>query len=190
MPAMLSDSIPSDCNDIVVYDLDGTLIQQDSLGIQIWVVAKLSPIYFIYAISILLIRGRLSFKKLVFELLENLDTYDNWLNRITLNQIVLDDFNMKKSKNCMIIIATAAYTKTAMKILNHLGITPDLLIASDEKDNLKGKEKLAALKPYISNKRWIYFGDSKSDQPLFEAADKAFIVKREPNGSRKIWPYI
>lgn len=176
----------SDSADIAVFDMDGTLIYQDSLGVQVWMIAKLSPKNFIYAILILLFRGRLFFKKLVFELLEKLDSYDNWLKSIILNELVLNELNVMVSKNYKIIIATAAYTKTAMKILNHLGISPDHLIASNEKDNLKGEEKLAALQPYIHNKRWIYFGDSKSDQPLFEAADKAFLVKNEKKGSKII----
>lgn len=187
---MLFDPIHSDHIDIAVFDLDGTLIQQDSLGVQIWAIAKLSPKNFIYAISILLIKGRLVFKRVVFELLEKLDTHNHWLNRITLNKIVFNELTIMISKNCKIIIATAAYTKTAKKILINLGIFPDLLIASDETDNLKGKKKLAALQPYIQNKQWIYFGDSKSDQPLFEAADEAILVKKEHNGNRTIWPYI
>jgi len=162
--------------DLAVFDLDGTLINQDSLFEQVKALYKLSKFAFLDSFRHLFLKSRVSYKKLIFELNENFDNNSLSMMNIKLNKTVKKEFDNYKVNGIKIIIATAAYERTAVKVLKKIRLSPDVLIATKRKDNLKGKAKLFALTPYIKNKSWAYYGDSISDKWLFKSASLAYKV--------------
>ena len=165
--------------EIVVFDLDGTLILQDSLLEQTIAIIKNNKLKSLFLLSILLFKGRISYKKIIFAVNEKFDKNATAMRNIKTNKKVLDLFNDYRSQNLKVIIATAAYYKTAIKVLEKIQVIPDVLIATKNNVNLKGKQKLAALSKIVRGKKWAYFGDSISDTPLFRDANYSYLVKNE-----------
>ena len=162
--------------DIAVFDLDKTLILQDSLFEQIKALFQLSKQSCFYSFYFLFKHGRVLFKKKIFQYNKELDNSLLSLANIRVNNIVKKEFNIYKENGKKVIIATAAYRKTALKVLERIRLYPELLIATEDKANLKGKLKLEALQPHIQNTKWAYYGDSSSDIPLFKSANFAYKV--------------
>ena len=101
------------------------------------------------------------------------------MRNIESNPKILILLNEYKNQGSKIIVATAAYFRTAIKVLKKIEVLPDALIATKASKNLKGKQKLDALSKEINGKRWAYFGDSSSDIPLFRAANLSYIVQKD-----------
>lgn len=77
-----------------------------------------------------------------------------------------------------LVLATAATAAVAREVARHLGIFSEVL-ASDERTNLKGRAKLAAVRELCAARGWdrfAYLGDSRADLPLWRAADEAYAV--------------
>ncbi len=166
--------------DIVVFDMDGTLIKHDSLYIQIKKLAVIRFHQLVYAFIMYLFKNRVVFKRLVHDFLERADKQDSWLKNIKHNQSVMEELHTLQSQGYPIIIATGAYIKTAIKVLTHINIKPQTLIATENNENMTGRHKLKYLQPYIHNKTWAYYGDSqKSDPPIFHEADQAFLIQQD-----------
>jgi len=163
--------------EIAVFDLDGTLILQDSLLEQTVAIIKNHKFKSLFLLPILLFKGRIHYKKIIFAINEKFDKNVTAMKNIKANKKVLDCFNDCKSQNLKVIIATAAYYKTAIKVLEKIKIIPDGLIATKSNLNLKGKQKLAALSKIVMGKKWAYFGDSISDIPLFRESNYSYLVK-------------
>tara|TARA_B100000029_G_C17302195_1_gene861111 strand:- start:251 stop:787 length:537 start_codon:yes stop_codon:yes gene_type:complete len=161
---------------IAVFDLDGTLIIQDSLYEQIKSMLQYSIPNLLRSVFLLIVRGRITFKKEVFMINENYDSHYLALNGIKVNENVQKEFYKYKERDIKVIVATASYWRTALKVLYKIRLCPDILISTRNKHNLKGELKLKYLEPYIKNVRWAYYGDSNSDVPLFEEADFPYRV--------------
>jgi len=169
--------------EIAIFDLDGTLIFQDSLYEQIKAVLRFSKSKFFSCLFTLVSKGRVHFKERVFQINEDYDKNIFSFRNIRINPLVYNEYNKYKESGVRIIVATAAYYKTAEKVLNKIKIYPDLLIGTN-KDNLKGHAKLSSLQPHIKSSTWAYYGDSKSDVPLFKAADLPYKVT--PNSINRL----
>ena len=163
--------------DLAVFDLDGTLIKEDSLVVQIKTLYKLSFFHLVKALITLLLYGRIKFKSNMHDIIQKIDLQNRWLDSISIDDKILEALRNHELKQHQIIIATAAYRETAINILDKfdLHIT---LIATTAEANLKGISKILALEPYTKNKCWVYYGDSRDDTPLFEAADFYYKVNR------------
>ena len=164
--------------EVAVFDLDGTLINQDSLLEQTLVYLKHMKLKSLYLIPLLLSKGIIFYKKALFEFNEKLDRNTFSMRNIEPNQNILILLNEYRNHSKKIIVATAAYFKTAIKVLGRIDLLPDVLIATKTSKNLKGKQKLVALSKEINGKKWVYFGDSNSDIPLFKAADLSYLVQK------------
>jgi len=162
--------------EIVVFDMDHTLIAQDSLYEQLRAILRFSAIKFLDCLITLITKGRVSFKKRVFQVCEEHDFNRSSLHEITVNDSVKEEFCKYKNSGITVIIATAAYWKTTFKVLKKIELIPDIIISTGNNYNLKGKIKLRYLRPYIKSSTWAYYGDSISDVPLFRAADVSYKV--------------
>ncbi len=160
------DAVPTDIHIPLFVDLDGTLIRTDvaqellvkSIGTPSQIVATVTA-----AMS-----GRASLK----HYLASANAFD--ATTLPYNQQVMDYLIAEKAKGRKVILATAADIRVATKIADHLGLF-DQVIASDQHRNLKGTEKLAAIRA-ISKGPFEYLGDARADLPIWqEAAVVGFV---------------
>ena len=148
-------------------DLDDTLVACDTLIESILIFIKNNPIKTIYLFYWLL-KGKAFFKDRIEKNVS--------LNGATLpyNNEVLDYVRAERSKGRKIVLATAANYRIADSISKYLALFDDV-IASDSKINLKGENKLHAIRKYVGNEGFDYIGDSNADIPIFKVANKAII---------------
>ncbi len=75
-----------------------------------------------------------------------------------------------------ILLVTAADEKFAHDVARHLGVFSAVL-ASDGKTNVKGRQKLSAIRAHLGSQEFDYIGDSPADLPVLDAATEASLVR-------------
>lgn len=148
-------------------DLDGTLVKTDLL----WecFVRNLTSILTLIMIPIWLMKGR---NVLKYELAKRKMPLVEYL---PYNEKLLDYLHSEKAKGRSLLLVTASNAIPAKAVSEHLGIF-DAVIASDLKRNLKGLEKLKAIRDKIGTEEFDYAGDSRSDLSIWKEARKAIVV--------------
>ena len=149
-------------------DLDGTLIKTDLLFESLIEFIKENPFKILISIKWLL-KGKAYLKN---KLAQN--TFID-IENLPYNEHFLSYLKDERNNGRKIILATASNFRLAKRISNHLNIFTDI-IASDEKENIKGKTKLAHIKENSGNGLFDYAGNSKSDLIIFKHAKSPILV--------------
>jgi 4-hydroxybenzoate polyprenyltransferase len=151
----------------LVVDLDGTLTPTDTLVESALLLARQSPLTLV-KLPFWLLRGRESMKSEI-------------ARRVTINpdelpyrEDLLDYLRQERSKGRELVLATAAHRSIAEGVAGHLGLF-DRVLATDETRNLKGANKLAAIREEVGTE-FAYAGDSAADLPVWEGAQAAVLV--------------
>jgi 4-hydroxybenzoate polyprenyltransferase len=87
-----------------------------------------------------------------------------------------------------LVLATAADHRWAQAVADSTGVFEDVL-ASSPSVNLKGRAKLEAIERYCETRGWQgfdYVGDSLADLPIWEKAERAFVVAGSPRVVRRL----
>jgi 4-hydroxybenzoate polyprenyltransferase/phosphoserine phosphatase len=151
----------------LVVDLDGTLTPTDTLIESTIQVIKRNPVDAL-RLPMVLSQGRAAFKHFISSKArlsaENLPY----------RSVLLDYLKGEKEKGRRLILATAANRRIADAVASHLGLF-DMVLASDERRNLKGTNKLQAIHEAVGC-RFAYAGDSRADLPVWKAADAAILM--------------
>ncbi|HEV3340124.1 MAG TPA: UbiA family prenyltransferase [Pirellulales bacterium] len=154
--------------DIVCVDLDGTLIRTDTLWESLLLLARSRPWQLLWAV-VWLVRGKAYFK-------------DQLAARVRPDAAllpyraeVLESLRELKATGVTLCLTTAADRRVATEVARHLGLF-DEVVASDGSINCSGTNKLAAIRERLGNARFAYWGDSRADLPLWEAAHEAGVV--------------
>lgn len=92
---------------------------------------------------------------------------------------VLDFIRAESSRGRRIVLATASPHAWADSIAAHVGLFDDV-IASSDRDNLKGARKLSAVRQLLGDTAFDYIGDSMDDVPVFQAATRRILVGSSP----------
>ena len=161
----------------LVVDLDGTLTPTDTLIESVIRFLKQSPLNF-FKVIFWLFLGRAGFKQHIatrVSIAADLLPY---------NQGLLDYLQSEKRQGRSIILATAAHRLIADKVAAHLGIF-DSVLASDANHNLKGRNKLAAIRQTLGD-NFVYAGDCQADVPIWQAAQAAVLVGVSPGLSQAV----
>jgi 4-hydroxybenzoate polyprenyltransferase len=154
---------------ILFVDLDNTFVSTDILFELILKMIKKSPFNLFY-LFVWLFKGKAYLKD---KLANN---YDIDVDTLPYNVNVLQYLNENKSKWERIVLATGTNELVANKIYkNNSSIFSDVL-SSNDKTNLIGKNKLAAINIYLKGKSFDYIGDSISDLKIWRAASNAIVV--------------
>lgn len=153
-------------------DLDGTLIEGDTLKISIRHLARRSP-WVLLALPFVLLKGRQALKAFVA------NRYVPDPARLVWRTEVLAFLREEKSRGRRIVLATAAHRLIGEAVFTHLGIF-DALVATDSGDNLKGAMKTAHIRKSLECNDFDYIGDSAADIPIFEAARVCHLVAPSP----------
>jgi phosphoserine phosphatase len=164
---ILTDPQPDKPLQVLVVDLDGTLIHSDMLYETFWSASAatwITP----FAASAALLRGRAALK----ERLAALGPVD--VATLPYNETVLDYVRRCRDAGMMTALVTASDQRLADRIAAHLGIF-DVVHGSGDGVNLKGVHKARFLATRFPD-GFHYVGDSVADLKVWGGAAKAVTV--------------
>ena len=162
----------------LVVDLDGTLIRTDIL---------------LEAILSYLKHGKNSFLKLPYWIIQGKAELKEHLAlqvpvdvaHLPYNKDVLEFLKNEKLENRHLVLATASHRLNADQISEHLGIFGKV-IATENGINLSAKAKRDRLIAEFGEKGYDYIGNSHDDLPVWESAQKIYLVDPNPGVQREI----
>lgn len=154
--------------EILVVDLDGTLLRSDMLFESFWSSFGRdwrSPFLSVAALT----GGRASLKRHL--------SLTSTIEAATLpyNPKVIAYVQEWRASGGRTALVTASDRDFAESIASHLGIF-DEVHGSDGKQNLKGERKAQFLEERFGSKAFAYMGDSKADLPVWKRAAEAITV--------------
>jgi len=152
----------------IFVDLDGTLVRTDLFLESVLVLVKQNFLN-IFQIIFWILQGRSVAKARVASLVA-IDA-----EHLPYEAALIDYLKEKKKQNKIIVLATDSDKIYADSVASHLGFF-DKVLASDGKNNLKSKNKLAAIRKMVGNEDFIYAGDSYVDRPIWQAASSNIFV--------------
>jgi len=155
----------------LVIDLDGTLIQTDSLWDSVLQLLARKPHWFIFLIGWLRF-GKAGFKSKIAENTQ-LD-----VSILPYNKEVIELARKARIQGRSVVLATASNHKLAQAVGNHLDLF-DLILGSDDSCNLKGKNKANVLVEKYGEKSFDYVGDARPDLDVWRHGRKAYVVGKK-----------
>lgn len=153
---------------VVCVDLDGTLIKTDTLWESLLLRLKSRPWELVLAF-VWLCHGKAYFKRQLAARV----VPDPVL--LPYRSEVLASLNEFKAAGKKLILATAADERVAAAVASHLNLF-DGVLASDGVTNCSGQNKLFAIRRQLGSVDFAYWGDSRADLPLWQAAGQAYVV--------------
>jgi 4-hydroxybenzoate polyprenyltransferase len=150
----------------LVVDLDGTLTKTDTLYESLIQLAKRSPLRLL-TLPFALLKGKTALKEAVSTQVD-LD-----VAHLPYRMDLLDYLRSERANGRRIILATAAHKRIAEKVAAHLNLFDDVL-ASDADRNLKGAEKLEAIRAKVGTD-FCYAGDSRADLAIWRFSRYAIL---------------
>lgn len=151
----------------LVVDLDGTLIENDTLIESTRRLLKRSPVK-IFLLPFWLIKGKAAFKDEIASHI-NLDPKD-----LPYDQEVINLLKKEKGSRDLILM-TAANERIAKDVADHLELF-DSFYGSTKNLNLKGSQKVKLIKAKYSH--YAYAGNSHADIPVWQEASEIILVYR------------
>ena len=158
----VSSSIP------LIVDLDGTLIDGDTLHLSLAALARRRP-WVVPLLPFVVAGGRARFKEFVSGYVD-LDPAS-----LPYRMEVLDFVRAERGSRRPVILATAAHRRIAEAVAGHLALF-DAVIATTAGHNAKGAGKLDAIRAHLGSAEFDYVGDSLADVPVFRAARRSYLV--------------
>lgn len=153
-------------------DLDGTLLRTDTLAESLLALLARKP-HLLALLPIWLLRGK-AYLKHQIALRVHLDP-----RLLPYNEEFLCYLRSEAHNGRPLILATASHFKPARAVAEHLGFFQEVL-ASDEKVNLRGRQKSRALVEKLGQRQFDYAGNAKADVDVWRHARKAILVNAEP----------
>lgn len=171
------EAVKSDTIEVLVVDLDGTLLRTDMLHESFW--NSFSKRWHIPFKSITKI---LSGKSALKSYLASEATID--ITLLPYNNLVIDYIHKHRSKGGKVALVTATHQLLAEKIAKHLEIF-DEVYGSDNLVNLKGAVKAQFLVDRFGQGNFFYIGDAAADLPVWAVSAKAITVNASDAVRRK-----
>jgi 4-hydroxybenzoate polyprenyltransferase len=178
-PAELTEDLAAPTpGELLVVDLDGTLVATDTLWESVSQLLRREPG------SLFSMLGWLGSGKAVFkEEIAKRAPVDP--ARLPYREVVLDRIRERRSHGSEIVLATASHIQTAQAVADHLGLF-DGVLASQAATNLSGTEKLAAIRAYAGGRAFDYAGNASVDRSIWAEARHPLFVDPTPSVSRAI----
>jgi 4-hydroxybenzoate polyprenyltransferase/phosphoserine phosphatase len=161
----------------LVVDLDGTLTPTDTLIESILQLIKEHPATLL-KFPVWLLKSRAWFKSRIAERVSFSAA------SLPINQPLLEYLENEKAGGRRIILATAAHRSIAEAVAGRFDLF-DSVLASDATRNLKGREKLKAIKALVGGD-FGYAGDSSADLPIWAEAKGAVLVGASARIAKKV----
>ncbi|MFO0893173.1 MAG: UbiA family prenyltransferase [Isosphaeraceae bacterium] len=153
---------------ILCVDLDGTLVSTDLLHESVCLLLRERP-GAILRLPFWLRRGRAHLKA---KLAERVLPEPASLPYVP---EVLAYLKQARASGARTALVTASHRRHAEAVADHLGLF-DEVIASDHRENLKGRAKLDAIRQAFGDAPFDYVGDSRADLPVWREARRALLV--------------
>lgn len=153
-------------------DLDGTLVQGDTLFESLIVLLRTEP-WRIFGLLFWVFRGKARFKQELGRLVT--------LQPMSLpyNPAVLDYLRSEHSKGRKIVLVTGADASVAHPVAEYLGIFSEV-ICSQGRENVTGRNKVAAILRALGTEEFSYAGNSRTDLPVWKRAKTALVAGASP----------
>jgi len=162
----------------LVVDLDGTLIDGDTLHLSLARLIRQRP-WVVPILPFVVLTGRAGFKQFVSD-------------RVSLDPVslpyradVLAFVRSERAGRQAIVLATAAHQRIAEGVARHLALF-DAVIGTSGRHNAKGVGKLASIRAHLGDAEFDYVGDSLADMPVFRAARRSYLVCPDPALERAV----
>ena len=163
--------------DVLVVDLDGTLLRSNMLHESFWSAFGRdwrSPLLSVVA----LLRGRACLKRYLA------DAAAVTVSTLPYDQQVIAYIEAWRNAGGRTALVTASDQRFAQAVADQLGLFDDVH-GSDGQRNLKGAEKRALLEQCFGQGRFVYMGDAPADLPVWQSAAKAITVNASAALRRK-----
>ena len=160
---------------VLYVDLDDTLVRTDTFYECLLAVARHRP-WQLLSLFVWILRGKAYVKH---QLARAAGPY---LAKFPYCPVVLDYVRKHRSQNGEVVLATAANLQVAQAVADDLGYF-SVVLASDERTNLSGQRKLAAIQAHAAGRPFAYIGDHANDLPIWRAAGRAIAVRCSP----RVW---
>lgn len=149
-------------------DLDGTLLQTDTLLESLFVLIRARPLHF-FRILLWLAMGKARFKQELGRVAQ--------LHPAALpySRGVLDYIESEWRRGRKLFLVTGADASIAVPIAEHLGFFSQV-ICSNGRENVTGNAKLAAIRRALGHDDFSYAGNSRDDLPVWKGAKTAVIA--------------
>ena len=157
-----------DTDVVLAVDLDGTLINTDTLYESIFLLIK-HKIHYSFFLFYWFFLGKAKFKEKISQIVL-IDASILPYNKQLINWLI-----ELKSNGRKIILCTAADSRVASAVAKHLKIFDDV-IASDGKVNNSNNQKKYNLNLRFGEKNYDYVGNSTDDIPVWQGARNAILV--------------
>lgn len=153
---------------ILCVDLDGTLIDSDTLQQAAWSFIKSQPWRALLLVGWLL-QGRAYLKQQLARQV-NLNIKD-----LPYNVVLIAWLKLEKDRGRKLVLVTATDQKIADAVAAQVGIFTEIL-ASDGTTNLRAGAKAARLNQRYGAKNYDYAGNSRDDLIVWRSARYAIVV--------------
>lgn len=164
--------------DTLYVDMDGTLTATDTLWESICLVLRAHPGR-AWRLPIWALQGKTVLKARVAALVIPDAT------TLPYRSEVLDFLRREKETGRRLVLATASHERVAHAVADELGIF-DGVLATNERSNLRGATKLAAMKGDSGESPFGYLGDSRADLPIWSGAGRSVVVDPTRNLLRSL----
>jgi 4-hydroxybenzoate polyprenyltransferase/phosphoserine phosphatase len=149
-------------------DLDGTLVQTDTLWEALFALLRRRPLM-VFVLPFWLFLGRAGFKA---RLADNVMLTGDAL---PYRADFLAFLHTEHARGRKLFLVTAANRTIARAVGQHVGFFSDI-IGSDQVHNLKGRNKADYLCRIFGRGNFDYAGDSRADIPVWRVARRAIVV--------------
>lgn len=158
-------------------DLDGSLTYSDLLFESTLLLVKRNPLYVFMCVFWLL----QSIARLKAEVARrvNLDA-----SLLPYNENLLAFLQQERAKGRRLVLASASNCKLVQQVADHLELF-DAWIASDERVNLKARDKLRAIESDSAGKGFAYAGNSAVDLVIWSKSDEVIVVNAPASLAKK-----
>ncbi|MEL7254581.1 MAG: UbiA family prenyltransferase [Pseudomonadota bacterium] len=167
-----------DDKEVLVVDLDGTLIRSDTLYECFW--QALSQSWRAIPVAVNGLSGGRAVLKTKLAALADIDA-----EFLPYNEEVLAYIAHWREAGGKVILVTAADQTIADKVAAHTKLF-DEAIGSDGTTNLKGDAKAHLLRDRFADEGYSYIGDSHADIPVWQGAKTAIAVSPAPAVAAKV----
>lgn len=157
-------------DEILVVDLDHTLIKTDLLHEQCLIALKKNLLYG-FSILMALFKGKVALK----QFLSSIAPIDP--TQLPYNEEVLTLIQTSQAAGKKVILVSASLDSEVKKIAAHLGCFTEA--HGSKTENLKGITKLKMIQEQLGLSHWSYVGDSRSDLPLWRESHTAYLVETD-----------
>jgi len=155
-------------------DLDGCLLRTDTLWESFAAALRANPLAALFALCAL-VQGRAALKRRLATIgrpeVESMPTHERFVGWL----------RAQRARGRRIVLATAADAMLAEQVAQTMrgecgGELFDAVLSSDGRLNLKGPNKLAAIRAHAADAPFDYCGNGPEDLPIFARARRAIVV--------------